>query len=83
MSALLDPVGPLPSDPAGAANEAEILHTIRRLPDVSVDELTALAWRRPAAAAQIIHELVRFKSHYERQVDQLRTDLLNRGRRPR
>lgn len=55
---LLDPVAPLPTDPLGFTDRAEIRHTIPHLNTADAGQILALCWRRPGAAAQLIAALV-------------------------
>lgn len=75
---LLAPTGPPPTSAAGEASHAEVRHTINTtLPGAELDQIVALAWRRPAAAAQIIHQLATITADQKRQIDHQHNSLLD------
>lgn len=74
---LLDPTGPLPEDPAGMVTGADVRRAIRhQLPTAGLDQLIALAWRMPGAAAQIIQQLTEERETHIAELGALRERLM-------
>lgn len=85
MSLLHDP-SPMPTEPAGFTPDAvmvtrtvdDLLHRRRQNKPVA-DDLLALTWRRPGAAAQITTETARQLHEAHKTITKLRTQLRKLG----